>query len=93
MEKDHQIDEILRDIEEKKTADDIVSENIGSDPAVDVLVEDARKKRKEQIEGFSLDLDVDSIVADVPPLADDGEPRVTAADSAPKEESTPTPTE
>jgi UPF0755 protein len=93
MEKDHQIDEILRDIEEKKTADDIVAENIGSDPAVDVLAEDARKKRKEQIEGFSLDLDVDSIVADVPPLADDGESRVTAADSAPKEESTPTPTE
>lgn len=68
MENNHPIDEILRDIEEKKNADAIVAENVASDAAENnALVEDARKKREEQIKGFALNLDVDSIVADAPP--------------------------
>lgn len=63
------IDEILRDIEDRKAADAIVNAELSGDSAAEGLLEDALKKRKEQVKGFSLDLDVDDLIAD----AADGE--------------------
>ena len=74
MEKESKIDEILRDIEDRKATDAIVNEELNDNSATDGLLEDALKKREEQIKGFSLDLDVDDLIAD----AADGEGESTA---------------
>lgn len=71
MERDKQIDEILRDIEEQKVADAIVAENSENTSTIEAIAEDARKKRKEQIKGFSLDFDADSVIADATQPAED----------------------
>ena len=80
MEKDKQIDEILRDIEEQKVADAIVAENSKSDLMIDAIAEDARKKREEQIKGFSLDFDADSVVADATHPSDEDVTSETESD-------------
>ncbi len=71
MEKDQQIDDILRDIEDRKNADSIVNEQTKSEELSDQLTAEAQKKREEQVKGFSLDLNVDDLIADVP---EDAEP-------------------
>ncbi len=66
MDRDKQINEILRDIEDRKNADSIVNEQTQSVEQADRLAADARKKREEQVKDFSLDLNVDDLIADVP---------------------------
>ncbi len=71
MEKEHtQIDDILKDIESRKNVDDLQNATISEEPAEDLL-EDARKKREQQIKSFSLELDVDDIIADVDPSTEE----------------------
>ncbi len=66
MEKEQQIDDILRDIEERKAADEIIHAELRQEEQASEMIEDVRKKREEQIKDFSLELDVDDMIADVP---------------------------
>ncbi len=71
MEKpNNQVDKILRDIESRKSVDSIQNAIASADPTEELL-RDARKKREEQVKGFSLELDVDDIVADVDPSVEE----------------------
>lgn len=81
MDRDKQINEILRDIEDRKNADMIVNEQMQSGVKTDLLAADAQKKREEQVKEFSLELNVDDLIADVPedteaPSAEPVEPAV-----------------
>ncbi len=58
------VDDILKDIERRKDVDNIQND-VASEPT-EALLEDARKKREEQIKEFSLNLDVEDIVANTP---------------------------
>lgn len=71
MEKDNRINEILQDIEDRKNADFIVNEQTQSGVQTDLLAADARKKREEQVKEFSLELNVDDLIADVPEGTDE----------------------
>lgn len=76
MSKEQQIDNILRDIEGRKETDAILQAELPSDEPSDALINDAQKKREEQIKGFSLDLDVDDLIGDATEVAsEDSVPR------------------
>ena len=80
MEKENNsVDEILRDIESRKSVEEIERDVFDAEPT-ESLLDDARKKREEQIKGFSLDLDVDDIVPDVD-LSDEGEEHVSVTET------------
>ncbi len=77
------VDEILQDIECRKDVD-AIQNDISSTPS-ETLLEDARKKREEQIKEFSLNLDVEDIVAESPSIATEKAalPTVETDDSLP----------
>ena len=97
MDKDNNsVDEILRDIESRKNVEEIEHTIADSEPTESFL-EDARKKREEQIKGFALELDVDDLVPDVVPSCDEvegetaAESPVVAAEQVVAAEEMPTP--
>lgn len=71
MSKEQQIDEILREIEDRKETDAIVDAELPTEEPSVALINDAQKKREEQVKGFSLDLDVEDLIDDVERESDD----------------------